>query len=259
MNNILATNSDGEVFGWEAFNGKLLYKFKEPDNEIYCCDYHPSGLQFATGGKDRTIRIYDDVTQDLIRELSGKTDEHHGHANRIFALKYSPDDPNILLSGGWDNLVLIWDTRKESPISHILGPNISGEAIDIFGDRILAGSFNNNNNLSIMSMSKSKVEHIIDWYDSPEYKKAGITPPCIYAARYTKPNAEYIVAGGTSRNEVRVFRNNEDYSKIKGIGTFANLSSACITIDCAHESNKFVIGCANGTIRGFRIEDKEEL
>lgn len=32
-----------------------------------------------------------------------------GHTNRIFSLKFSKSDPNMLASGGWDKSVIIWD------------------------------------------------------------------------------------------------------------------------------------------------------
>jgi len=34
-----------------------------------------------------------------------------GHSNRIFCVKFHPNDPNVLLSGGWDTTIQIWDTR----------------------------------------------------------------------------------------------------------------------------------------------------
>lgn len=56
-----------------------------------------------------------------------------GHNNRIFCLKFSPDDPNILLSGGWDQNIYIWDLREGQPVSTICGPRIAGDSIDIRG------------------------------------------------------------------------------------------------------------------------------
>jgi WD40 repeat protein len=35
-----------------------------------------------------------------------------GHNNRVFCCKFSKEDPNIILSGGWDEKVLIWDIRE---------------------------------------------------------------------------------------------------------------------------------------------------
>jgi hypothetical protein len=30
-----------------------------------------------------------------------------GHANRVFALKFSKENPNVLISGGWDSTIQV--------------------------------------------------------------------------------------------------------------------------------------------------------
>ena len=246
----------GEIIHLHPETNTVLDKFCEEDeNEVYCLDYDKSGNHLATGGKDHIIRIYDETVNEISIRLTGVFDEHHGHANRIFSLRFSPTDSNILLSGGWDNNIFVWDIRKEAPITHILGPNITGDWIDIHGDRILAGSFSNVDNLCLISMKNSKIDYQINWYDSDKYKSSKLEPPCIYAASYTKPDADFIVAGGTSRDEVRVFKNSENYDEIKGIASIANLKGACITIDCAHTRNEFAFGCSDGLAKGYLIQD----
>ena len=205
--------------------------------------------------KCNIIRIYDETLNEISIRLTGVIDEHHGHANRIFALRFNPTDSNILLSGGWDNNLFIWDIRKESPISHILGPSITGDCIDINGDRILAGSFSNVDNLCIISLKNSKIDYQIKWYDSDKYKSSKLVPPWVYAASYTKPNAEFIVAGGTARDEVRVFRNSENYEEIKGIASITNLKGACIAVDWAHTRNEFAFGWSDGLVKGYLIQE----
>jgi COMPASS component SWD3 len=56
-----------------------------------------------------------------------------GHSNRVFSIKFNPDDENILLSGGWDNTVQIWDIRAGASVRSIFGPHICGDAMDIYG------------------------------------------------------------------------------------------------------------------------------
>lgn len=54
------------------------------------------------------VRLYDDGTKTLLKTLSsGKTKRSTGHSNRIYSVKWKPDDPNVILSGGWDNTVQV--------------------------------------------------------------------------------------------------------------------------------------------------------
>ena len=47
--------------------------------------------------------------------LTGSDSATPGHNSRVYSCKYDKDDPNILLSGGWDYRVLIWDVRAQRP------------------------------------------------------------------------------------------------------------------------------------------------
>lgn len=38
-----------------------------------------------------------------------------GHSNRVFSVKFDKDDENLLVSGGWDNTIQIWDLRGRRP------------------------------------------------------------------------------------------------------------------------------------------------
>jgi len=111
-------------------------------NQIYAIGYRPDGLQFATAGKDCVVRVYDEATKTEVATLDkGIHVSCIGHANRVFSVKYHPEDPNILLSGGWDNNLLKWDLRARSPVQTAYGPHIAGTALDIQNDTIVTGSW----------------------------------------------------------------------------------------------------------------------
>ncbi len=46
----------------------------------------------------------------------------------------------MIVTGGWDRCVKIWDTRTSDPVRSIQGPYITGDAIDIQEGLILTGS-----------------------------------------------------------------------------------------------------------------------
>lgn len=62
---------------------------------------------FATAGKDCMVRIYDEETKEVTQKLHGVAWHKPGHNNRLFSVRWSQDDPNILLSGGWDQNVSV--------------------------------------------------------------------------------------------------------------------------------------------------------
>ncbi len=97
---------------------------------------------FATGGSDCSVRVYDEATRKLKVEFSGGgSSGDGGHTNRVFAVKFDKEDENLLISGGWDNNVKVWDLREQQPIRYIYGPYICGDALDLHEGYILTGSW----------------------------------------------------------------------------------------------------------------------
>ncbi len=86
-------------------NGKEIFHTSENDNYILTVDYKKDGSAFATAGKDNMIRIYDEETKKINAELKSVEWNKVGHNNRIFCVKFSKYDPNLMFSGGWDQNV----------------------------------------------------------------------------------------------------------------------------------------------------------
>lgn len=74
----------------------------DPDNHLFALDFNIDGTLLAVAGRDLHIRIYDETTKSLAVKMKEKG-ELPGHSNRIFSVKFNPNDSNMLVSGGWDN------------------------------------------------------------------------------------------------------------------------------------------------------------
>lgn len=77
-----------------------IFKIREKGNQIYTLSYSSDGTLLATAGKDFVVRIYNEETKALESVFETGVLRHSGHSNRVFATKWKPDDPNILLTGG---------------------------------------------------------------------------------------------------------------------------------------------------------------
>jgi len=80
------------------------------------------------------------VTNTRISEFKGIEWTTAGHHNRILSVKYLEEEPNLIISGGWDSNVNIWDTRTHRTIGGFTGPKIAGDSIDYKNGVILTGS-----------------------------------------------------------------------------------------------------------------------
>ena len=86
------------------------------------------------------VRVYDESSRKLKVSLEGGGTGEPGHSNRVFAVKFDKEDENLLISGGWDRSVKVWDIRQTSPIRSFFDPYICGDSLDLHEGYILTGS-----------------------------------------------------------------------------------------------------------------------
>jgi WD40 repeat protein len=114
---ILVGNTNGNLYQYAAKTGKEIFHTVEEGNYIMAMDYAPSGRTFCTAGKDNIIRIYDEETKKIVRQLAAVKWHKQGHNNRVFSVKFKKDEPDILASGGWDQNVKAMKHRSISGTS----------------------------------------------------------------------------------------------------------------------------------------------
>jgi len=172
---------------------RQIFKITEKDNQIFTLSYRSDGARLATAGKDFIVRIYDEETKALMRAFKTGVFCHSGHTNRVFASKWKKDDHNILLTGSWDNSVMIWDMRVKAKARSFYGPHIAGEALDIQNETILTGSWREKDPIEAWDFGTGKrLTSISD-------------TSLIYTAKYLPEREGFFVAGGTGLNELRVY------------------------------------------------------
>ena len=115
--NVLVTcSADGSLKHWHATSGKCLHSRQDDkENHLYCMDFNRDGTLLAVGGRDCHIHVYDETTKSLAFKMK-EAGNLPGHSNRIFCTKFNPTDPNMLVSGGWDNTICVYDIRYRGPV-----------------------------------------------------------------------------------------------------------------------------------------------
>ena len=254
---LLSVTCDGIINHWNAVTGKLQHSQREENSSFYTCDFSNDGLKYTVAGQDMAIHLYDEVTRQKIRAMTSNGFRMMGHASRVFCTKFHPEDPNIVISGGWDKIMKIYDTRVGKPVGQILGPMVSGDTIDIAGDEIVAGSNRHTRPLGIYSLSMQKVVTEIA-FDPSNYAESGY----IFATRFSRDRDHSLIfAGGAGRNELKVFDNDTDGNGyFKQLGTFSETRNAIMCLDVAPNGKMVAFGTGNGQIfvSHFSLTGNEE-
>lgn len=251
-NIVLAGDNAGNITKYDVTDGMVIETIEwtgEEENKIFAMDYSSNGRQFATAGHDKLVRVYDDITMKCVTELDPYKSGHSGHSNRVFAVKFCKDDPNILISGGWDNNIIIHDTREKGPVNAIIGAYVWGEALDFSGKTILSGSNRTTKQLQLWDLGSTKLIKDIDWNGTGIFK--GREACRVFWAQFmthTDTGKQYILAGGGVTNECRIF--NDHYEPIVNIGNF---SRGCFTCDASSTGDSILSAGGDGVIRLFRV------
>jgi len=232
---VLVSAQPDAIRYWHAQTEREIFTLtNDEDEHVFSLDFSRSGDKLAAAGKQKVVRIYDEATKTVDQTLGVHSIlGGRGHSNRIFAVKWV--DENTLLTGGWDNTVLLWDRRTNDVAHYLYGPHITGETICLLSsapNAFMTGSFRRNDQIEQWDMRNFK-----------RIKKLGqATKGCQIYSLVSHPNGNFVVYGGTgeSTSEAAILGVNSDY-KSKA----ARLRSARVgvfSVDCTVGSRLAVAG-----------------
>ena len=233
-NVLIANTCDGGIYQFHASSGRLMHCELLENNPIFSCDYNSDGSAFAIGCNDASIKIYDESTKEILIQLGPSKGYDYGHNSRVCSIKWINE--NSLISGGWDNKVIIWDIRQKTIIQEIFGPHICGDSLDIKNGILLTGSYDRNNQLQLWDIGSGR--------NIFSTKLLSGNKECLaYTAQFSKVD-EILACGGSGSDESYFFNSNP----VIQIGVVANLTKPVYSVDFCNTSNKVAIGCGDGSI-----------
>ncbi|CAK7274048.1 hypothetical protein SEPCBS57363_005961 [Sporothrix epigloea] len=124
--------------------GRLIQTYAEHGYEILSLACAGDNARFVSSGGDRTIFLWDVTTAQTLRRFGG------GHAagvsGRVNCVSFAGEGDSLVVSGGFDTLVRVWDTRSgghgagAKPIQTFADARDAITAIAVRGPEILAAS-----------------------------------------------------------------------------------------------------------------------
>lgn len=101
---LASCSSDGTIIVWDTSDGTRRATLKGHEDSVLCVSYSPDGAWLASGGADRSIRLWVVERQECAHVLGG-------HSFSVLSVAFDPSSSTLVSSGG-DKTVRVWDVAK---------------------------------------------------------------------------------------------------------------------------------------------------
>jgi len=196
---LVGASTDGKLRQWHTTSARLLHEFGNPEEigQLFCVDYSPDGSCLVAGGLQE-LWVFDEETKQMRSKLTGgDSTTTAGHCSRVQAVRFprTLGEPNVVLSGGWDNTVQFWDLRAGHAVRLIHGPHLCGDALDTHpgGKLLLTGSWREEDPLELWDVGSGRRVQTVPWRPAGSAQD----PRCLlFSARFSREAGALTIAAG---------------------------------------------------------------
>ena len=120
--------------------GRLVQTYAAHGYEVLSLNVSSDNERFASAGGDRSVFLWDVASATTIRRFGGS---QQGHGSRVNCVRFAGEGDSLLVSGGFDTTVRVWDVRgggATRPVQVLDEARDAVTALVVRGPEILAGS-----------------------------------------------------------------------------------------------------------------------
>jgi WD40 repeat protein len=121
---VISCGREDVVRVWSA-DSREWRQLRGHAGSVWCVAFSPDGRRAASGGADRTLRVWDLEADRQIACL-------RGHSGEVHCVAFLPD--NRLISGGYDTTVRVWDLDGGTELRRLEGHNFLVESLSVSPD-----------------------------------------------------------------------------------------------------------------------------
>ena len=112
-NLLLAVGGGADIHLLDSTTWEKKAQWKAHSKNIYALAFSPDGKRLVSGAADRSLRVWDVESRQLLRTMTGPTGD-------VYAVVFSPDGTRMV-SAGRDRAIRIWDTVHWEEITQLHG------------------------------------------------------------------------------------------------------------------------------------------
>jgi WD40 repeat protein/serine/threonine protein kinase len=125
---------------WDAAESKWIGRLKGHEGPILTLAFSPQGTMLASGGEDRTVRLWNVEKKKELCICKGDHMDGRSHHYAVRAVAFSADGRK-LISGSEDHTAQLWDAEGKALLLLPHQDAVQTVAFSADGQRLLTGSF----------------------------------------------------------------------------------------------------------------------
>ena len=131
---VAAAGRNAQVRAWLVKTGSMSFELAAGVERIRALAYSPDGDHLVASGDGRTVDVWDAARGLKVSSLTCRSAK---------VLTVSFCGPNLLATGGSDNLIRVWDTRSSTELYQLTGHTgtVAALACDVGTRTIVSGSY----------------------------------------------------------------------------------------------------------------------
>ncbi len=125
--------------------GRLIQTYSAHGYEVLSLAVAADNARFASVGGDRTVFLWDVATAQTTRRFGSSGSGQYGHSSRVNCVAFGGAEDSLVISGGFDTTVRVWDTKSGGsgggkPVQVLSDARDAVTALAVRGPEIIAAS-----------------------------------------------------------------------------------------------------------------------
>jgi WD40 repeat protein/serine/threonine protein kinase len=137
---------------FDLVSAALVHQIEGHEDEIYGLGFGPSGRVIASGGLDRTLRLW---------RLDRRQDPPEGHTSAGHTIEVGSKRP-IVATIGLDHSIRIWDLHTAAQLSVIHDSGLAPSNIDVSPDDTAVAASRSNGSIAIWDISSGRELNVLE-------------------------------------------------------------------------------------------------
>jgi guanine nucleotide-binding protein subunit beta-2-like 1 protein len=141
---------------WELATGKTTRRFIDHEKDVLSVAFSQDNRQIVSASRDRTIKLWNTLGECKFTITEG------GHSDWVSCVRFSPTQQPVVVSGGWDRVVKVWNLTTCQLETNLIGHTGYINTVTVSPDGSLCASGGKDGTAMLWDLNKGEHLYSLD-------------------------------------------------------------------------------------------------